>query len=127
MTALVTVLTLLSLAVVVATRIRLRGTPSLVLLLHTGCGLVGAVVWLVFLAAPSSSSLGGALTGVIGLGLWWIVAVAGLALMTEHLSGGGRRAASARSAVGRVLWVLLHLGVLAAWLVNSWAYADSRV
>lgn len=127
MTALVTAFTLLSLCVVVITRLRLRGTRSIWLAVHTGFGVVGTVLWLVFLAAPSTSRLGGSLVGALGLGCWWAVSVAGIALMVSQASGGGRRSARTPSAAGRVLAVLVHLGVLAMWLVATWAYATRKV
>lgn len=128
MTALVTVLTLLSLGVVVLTRIRLWSVRSVWLALHTVFGALGAVIWLVFLAEPSSSRLGGSLVGVIGLGCWWIVSVAGIALIAIDRSGGGRRARGRAVATPtRVAWGVVHVLVLLAWLVNTWAYADRRV
>lgn len=125
MTTLVVVLTLLSLCVVAACRARWWGARSTWLTLHTVFGAVGGVVWLVFLAAPSSSPLGSSLTGVVGLGCWWLVSVAGLALIPADRIRPGRRASEPLA--GRLLWALMHVLVLGAWLVITWAYAVRKV
>lgn len=127
MAAIVYLITFLSLAVVVGTRLRLRGGSSAWLRLHTALGLVGFVIWLVFLIAPSSSRAGGSVVGLVGLGCWWVVSVVGLMLIPSARPGGGRRAVSVRRGGGHVLATLVHVGMVVAWLVCTWAYATKKV
>jgi len=126
-TALVYVLTLLSLAGVVGTRLRLRGSTSPWLTVHTAAGAAGFVIWMVFLIASDSTWLGGSEVGIVGLGLWWLVCVAGLFMLVSVRSGGGRRVAHARRTTIPWLSALVHVGMLAAWVVNTWAYATQKV
>lgn len=126
MAALVYLITVLSLAVVIGTRLRLRG-GSWWLHLHTGFGLVGFVIWMVFLIAPASSPPGSAVVGIIGLGCWWIVSVVGLMLIQSTRPGGGRRVAGVRRGGGHLLAGSMHVGMLAAWVLCTWAYAVKKV
>lgn len=127
MTALVYVLTALSLVGVIGTRLRLHGSTSRWLTVHTVAGAVGFVVWMVFLVASDSTWLGGSEVGIVGLGLWWLVCVAGLFMLASVRPGGGRRVAHARRTTIPWLSVLVHVGMLAAWVVNTWAYATKKV
>lgn len=127
MSALVYVLTVLALVGVVGTRLRLHGSTSTWLLVHTAAGLVGFVVWMAFLIAGEDTWLGGSGVGIVGLGLWWLVCVAGLFLLASIRSGGGRRVAHARRTTVPWLSILVHVGMLAAWIVNTWAYATQKV
>jgi hypothetical protein len=124
---LVYVLTIASLVVVVGTRLRLAGLRSAWLALHTWCGLLGFVVWGAFLVAPSSSKVGGSGVGVVGLGLFWVTSVVGLLLIQASRPGGGRRVAEVRSRGAVWLAALVHVGMLVAWIFNTWAYASRRV
>ena len=127
MTGLVYLLTILSLVGVIGTRIRLRGSRSRWLSVHTAAGLAGFVVWMTFLVASPSSFLGGAEVGIVGLGLWWVVCVAGLFLLASGRPGGGRRVARTRRTTVPWLSILVHAGMLAGWVVNTWAYATQKV
>jgi hypothetical protein len=126
-TALVYALTLLSLVGVIGTRLRLAGSTYGWLKVHTVAGVAGFVVWMVFLIASPSSFLGGAEVGIVGLGLWWLVCVAGFFLLASARPGGGRRVARSRRTTVPWLSILVHVGMLAAWVVNTWAYAMGKV
>lgn len=126
MVALVYAITLLSLAVVIGTRLRLRG-GSWWLHLHTAFGVVGFVLWMTFLIAPESSALGGSVVGIVGLGCWWVVCVVGLMLIQSARPGGGRRAAAVRRGGGQLVAASVHVGMLVAWVVCTWAYAVNKV
>jgi hypothetical protein len=121
------VIAVLSLVVVLGTRLQLRGAPSGWLLVHTVVGVVGFVLWIVFLAMPETSFFGGSLFGVIALGCWWVVSVVGLVLLAGLRSGGGRRVASTRRGTGAALAAVVHLAVLAAWVLCTWAYATKKI
>lgn len=125
--ALVYLITFLSLAVVIGTRLRLRGGSSGWLQLHTGFGVVGSVIWLVFLVAPDSSRAGSSAVGIVGLGCWWVVSLVGLMLVRSTRPGGGRRVASVRRGGGHLLALAVHLVVLVAWIFCTWAYATKKV
>lgn len=127
MTGLVYLLTVLSLVGVIGTRVRLHGSRSRWLTVHTAAGLAGFVIWMVFLVASPDSWLGGAEVGIIGLGLWWLVCVAGFFLLASARPGGGRRVARARRTTVPWLSILVHVGMLVAWVVNTWAYAMQKV
>lgn len=128
------VLSLLAGAVVALTRLRLRRThPGLPLLLHTWLGSTGFVAWLVFVLSSSDADWR-SLIGVIGLGCWWVVAIAGLVLLGRWRSGrsSGKRAATVVPAAdgrlsGAWLSALSHLGVFAAVAWFTFAYVTSRI
>jgi len=97
---------------------------------HTWVGAAAAIVWTVFLLAPDGSLPGNALVGLLGLGLWWVTALAGLLVLSRWLPSRGRHASrgGGRSWVqGPLLCVLAHVGMVAAVLVFTWAYATSAV
>lgn len=126
MVALVYLLTIASLIAVIGTRLRLRGGSSW-LHLHTGFGVVGFVLWMAFLIAPESSTLGSAEVGIVGLGCWWVVSVVGLMLIQSSRRGRGRRVAHGRRGGGQVFAAIVHVGVFAAWVVCTYAYATKKV
>jgi hypothetical protein len=121
------VLTVLSLVGVIGTRLRLQGSTSRWLTVHTVAGVAGFVIWTAFLVASPSSWLGGSEVGIVGLGLWWLVCVAGLFLAAGVRPGRGRRVARSRRTTVPWLPVLVHVGMLAAWVFNTWAYAMQKV
>ncbi|MFT4286665.1 hypothetical protein [Nocardioides sp.] len=131
----VTVLTVLAGLVVLLTRLRLRGSHAgVVLALHTWLGLLGVVVWLVFVLAPDDSKAGDALVGVIGLGCWWVTSLAGLVLMFRWWPSRrrGKRAADVvdpadRWTGGPWLWLPAHLAVFAMAVWFTWIYLWSIV
>ncbi len=132
-------LTALAALVVVLTRLRLRRQGGAVarayvgrrpLQAHTVAGLLAVVVWTAFLLAPSDSLLGGPAVGVVGLGLWWVVALAGLMLSMRWLPSHGRHAADSVAdswSSGPALSLLAHVGMLLGVLVFSYAYLTGAV
>jgi len=137
-TVIVYVLTGLAAVVVVLTRVRL-GRPQKagrlevgrsLLNLHTGAGGLALVVWVTFLVAPESSTLGGSVVGLAAIGLWWVVALAGLLILVRWLPSRGRHAAEERSdgwSQGPGLSVLAHVGMLVGVGVFTWAYLTQVV
>jgi hypothetical protein len=133
------VLTGLAALVVVLTRLRLgRGRagagrhevgPAL-LSLHTGAGVLALVTWTVFLVAPEDSAAGDPLVGIVALGLWWLVALAGLLILVRWLPSRGRHAAAERTdswSQGPGLSVLAHVGMVVGVGVFTWAYLLEKV
>ncbi|GGO71326.1 hypothetical protein [Nocardioides deserti] len=132
------VLTALGAVVVVLTRLRLRGEGGAgrlrvgrrLLDLHTGAGVAALVVWTVFLLAPPDSPLGGDTVGIIGLGFWWLLVVAGIGILVRWLPSRGRHASAGAEdswSEGPGLSLLAHLGTLAGVCVLTWAYLTSVV
>lgn len=129
------VLTALGALAVVLTRLRLRhshaGWP---LAAHTGAGVVAIVLWLLFLAFPNDSFLGGALVGVIALAFWWATTSAGLMLLVRWLPSRSRGKRAADTVDAADSWtgtpwlsVLAHVGMLLGVLWFTWAYATSAI
>lgn len=133
------VLTALATVVVVLTRLRLgrgrKGAGRLevgraLLNLHTGAGLLALVGWVVFLIAPEDSPAGGGLLGIGALGLWWLVALAGLLVLVRWLPSRGKHASEGRTdswSQGPGLSVLAHVGMVVGVSVFTWAYLTQVV
>lgn len=132
------VLSLLAAVVVALTRLRLGqeeddGTNVVsrgVLNVHTGVGVLALVVWVLFLAFPSDSAVGGDLVGLVALGLWWVTVFAGLGLLLRWLPSRGRhttRVVEDDWAEGPGLSMLAHVGLLLGVLVFTWAFATGRI
>ena len=132
------VLTALSAVVVVLTRLRMRHgqgagrfhVGNRLLDLHTVSGVLALVVWTVFLIAPEDSPAGSATVGIIGLGLYWIVTVAGLLILVRWLPSHGKHAsdgAQDRWSDGPGLSVLAHVGMLVGVLVFTYSYLTAKV
>ena len=132
------VLTALSAVVVVLTRLRMRHgqgagrfhVGNRLLDLHTGCGVLAVVVWLTFLIAPEDSPAGSATVGIVGLGLYWIVTVAGLLILVRWLPSHGKHASDGSKdswSDGPGLSVLAHVGMLVGVLVFTFAYLTAKV
>ncbi len=133
------VLTALAAVVVVLTRLRLgRGKKGagrlevgrLLLSVHTSAGLLALAAWVVFLVAPDDSSAGGGLVGIAALGLWWLVALAGLLILVRWLPSRGRHASEGRTdswSQGPGLSVLAHVGMVIGVSVFTWAYLLQKV
>jgi hypothetical protein len=132
------VLTALSVVVVVLTRIRMRGgqgagrfhVGNRLLDLHTGAGVLAIVIWTVFLIAPESSPAGSATVGIVGLGCYWIVTIAGLLILVRWLPSHGRHASEGVQdswSEGPGLSVLAHVGMLIGVLVFTVAYLTAAV
>jgi hypothetical protein len=132
------VLTALAAVVVVLTRLRMRGGQGAgrahvgqrLLDVHTGAGVLALVVWTVFLVVPESSPAGSSTVGIVGLGLWWVVTVAGLLILVRWLPSRGKHASEGRHdtwSEGPGLSVLAHVGMLVGVLVFTFAYLTSAV
>lgn len=132
------VLTALAAVVVVLTRLRLSSSHRGTLLnAHTYLGLLGVVVWTVFLVAPDETVAGDSLVGLIGLGCWWVVSILGLVIMMRWMpsrrSSRGKRAARACSSAadswtsGPGLSVLGHVGLFLGACFFTWAYVTGAV
>ncbi|MBC9734180.1 hypothetical protein [Nocardioides marmotae] len=136
--AVVYVLTALGLVVVALTRLRLRADDAAgrtrvarrLLDLHTGAGIAALVTWTVFLVAPADTALGGDTVGIVGLGFWWLVVVAGIGILLRWLPSSGRHASAGAEdswSGGPALSLLAHLGTAAGVCVFTWAYLTSVV
>lgn len=136
--AIVYVLTALAVVDLVLTRLRLsrdgaagRAVVGRRLLdVHSGVGAAATVVWTVFLLAPEGSLPGNALVGVLGLGLWWVVSLVGLLILSRWLPSRGKHSSEGRAvawARGPGLSLLAHVGMLLAVVFFTWAYATSAV
>ncbi len=132
------VLTALSAVVVVLTRLRMRGGQGAgrfhvgkrLLDVHTVCGVLALVVWTVFLIAPEDSPVGTSTFGIIGLGLYWIVTIAGLLILVRWLPSHGKHASEGRQdtwSEGPGLSVLAHVGMLVGVVLFTFAYLTNVV
>lgn len=133
------ILTALAAVVVVLTRLRLgkqtggAGRVNVgagLLNLHTVSGVLALVVWVAYLLASDGTPVGGEVTGIIGLALWWIVTIAGLLILVRWIPSRGRHAVAAQEdtwSEGPGLSILAHVGMLVGVLVFTYAYAASLV
>lgn len=132
------VLTALAGVVVVLTRLRLRDEEGAgrhkvgtgLLNVHTVAGVLALGTWVVFLVAPDDTVAGGALVGIVALGLWWVVVICGLLLLVRWIPSRGRHASGAIEdtwSEGPGLSVLAHVGLLVGVLIFTWAYLTSAV
>jgi len=132
------VLTGLSAVVVVLTRLRMRHgrgagrfhVGNRLLDLHTGSGALAVIVWIVFLVAPEDSPAGSATVGIVGLGLYWILTIAGLLILVRWLPSHGKHASDGSKdnwTDGPGLSVLGHVGMLVGVIVFTYAYLFTEV
>jgi hypothetical protein len=132
------VLTALAAVVVVLTRLRMRGGQGAgrfhvgrrLLDVHTYAGAAAVVVWTVFLVAPEDSPAGSSTVGIIGLGLFWIVTIAGLLILVRWLPSHGKHASAGAQdtwSEGPGLSVLAHVGMLVGVVVFTVAYLTHLV
>ena len=133
------ILTALGAVVIVLTRLRLGReeggagrlqTSRAALRVHTVAGVLALVTWLTFLLAPDDTALGGDLTGIIAIALWWIVVAAGLLILVRWLPSRGRHASEGREdswSDGPGLSILAHVGMLVGVCVFTWAYLYAHV
>ena len=132
------VLTALAAVVVVLTRLRMRGGKGAarvfvgrtLLNIHTAAGVLALIVWIAFLVASDDTVIGSAAVGILGLGLWWVVTVAGLLMLVRWVPSHGRHAAEGTSdswSEGPGLSVLAHVGMLVGVIVFTWAYLTTAV
>lgn len=133
------ILTALAAVVVVLTRVRLGGDDrgagrievgTALLNVHTVAGTLAVLCWVAYLFAGEDTPLGGALTGIIALALWWVTTLAGLLILVRWLPSRGKHATQGRRdtwSEGPGLSLLAHVGMLAGVLVFTYAYAASLV
>jgi len=132
------VLTALSAVVVVLTRLRMRHgqgagrahVGNRLLDVHTVSGVLAIVVWTVFLIADKDTVAGSATVGIIGLGFYWIVTIAGLLILVRWLPSHGKHASDGAQdswSDGPGLSVLAHVGMLIGVLVFTYAYLTAKV
>lgn len=132
------ILTALAGVVVVLTRLRLRGEQGAgryklgngLVNLHSVAGGLAFVVWVVFLVAGEDTPVGGPLSGIVALGLWWITVIAGLLLLVRWLPSHGRHSNDVREdswSEGPGLSILAHVGLLVGVLVFTFAYLTAAV
>jgi hypothetical protein len=121
------VLTALAAVVVVLTRLRLGKQSAAgrhevgpgIVNVHTFCGVLALVGWVVFLVGESD------LVGIAALAFWWLTALAGLLILMRWLPTRGRHATGARDdswSQGPGLSVLAHVGMTVGVLVFTWFY-----
>jgi hypothetical protein len=131
------VLTALAAVVVVLTRLRMRGgqgagrfhVGNQLLNVHTVCGVLAVIVWTVFLAMPENAPAR-ASVGIVGLGLFWVVTIAGLLILVRWLPSHGRHASEGVRdswSEGPGLSVLAHVGMVVGVAVFTYAYLTSAV
>jgi len=132
------VLTALAAVVVVLTRLRMRGgrgagrfyVGKRLLDVHTVAGVLAIVVWTVFLVAPEDAQARRETVGIVGLGLFWIVTLAGLLILVRWLPSHGKHASEAVQdswSDGPGLSVLAHVGMLVGVIVFTFAYLTAAV
>jgi hypothetical protein len=123
------VLTALAAVVVVLTRLRLSQEAAAgqqqvglgILNVHTFCGVLALVGWIVYLVGADD------LVGVVALAFWWLTTFAGLLILLRWLPSRGRHATGARDdswSEGPGLSVLAHVGMLVGVLVFTWFYVS---
>ncbi|MEP9381496.1 hypothetical protein [Nocardioides sp. KR10-350] len=138
---LVYVITLLAAVVVLLTRLRLRyggggqgATGVFLPAVHSVCGLLGLLIWVVFLVGKNGSAAGSSLTGIIGLFFLWLVVVAGLFILLRWLPARGRHAGRHSMHPAADNWssspwlsIVGHIGMLLGVLYMTWAYLTQVV
>ena len=123
------VLTALAAVVVVLTRLRLTKDAAAgrhqvglgILNVHTFCGVLALVGWVVFLVGEDD------LVGVVALAFWWLTTFAGLLILLRWLPSRGRHATGVRDdtwSEGPGLSILAHVGLLVGVLVFTWFYVS---
>jgi hypothetical protein len=133
----VVAVTVLAALIVALTWLRLgRRSRSPVPHWHLILGVLGVLVWGTFLAAPASTTAGGDLVGVIGLGLWWLVAIVGLLILARwrRPASRGRRVGRHAGVGGPDRWsqgpwlsILAHGGMVVCVVIMTWAYLTQKV
>lgn len=134
------VLTALAAVVVLLTRLRLSREEgaagrievgTTLLGVHTTCGTLALLFWLAFLLAGERVSEGtSSILGIVALGFWWLVVVAGLLILVRWLPSRGKHAADGREdtwSEGPGLSVLAHVGMLVGVVVFTYAYVVAAV
>lgn len=129
------ILSALAVVAVVLTRVRFTRAAARnqqlggsLLHVHTGFGLVGVVLWVIFLVADGGQTWA-SLVGIVGLGCLWATALVGLIFLARWLPSSGRRAAVAHDSwsQGPGLSILAHGGMFLGVVFFTYAYLMSKV
>jgi hypothetical protein len=123
------VLTALAAVVVVLTRLRLTKEAAAgrhqvglgILNVHTVCGVLALVGWVVYLVGAND------LVGIVALTFWWLATLAGLLILLRWLPSRGKHATGVRDdswSEGPGLSVLAHVGMFVGVLVFTWYYVS---
>jgi hypothetical protein len=123
------VLTALAAVVVVLTRLRLAKDSAAgrhqvglgILNVHTFCGVLALVGWVVYLVGASD------LVGVVALAFWWLTAIAGMLILLRWLPSRGKHSTGAQDdtwSEGPGLSILAHVGMVVGVLVFTWFYVS---
>ena len=123
------VLTGLAAVVVVLTRLRLARDTAAgrhqvglgIVNVHTFCGVLALVGWIVYLVGEND------LVGIVALAFWWLTAIAGLLILLRWLPSRGKHATDAQDdswSEGPGLSVLAHGGMFVGVLVFTWFYVS---
>jgi hypothetical protein len=123
------VLTALAAVVVVLTRLRLAKDTAAgrhqvglgILNVHTFCGALAVIGWVVYLVGKND------LVGVVALAFWWLTALAGLLILLRWLPSHGKHATGVQDdtwSEGPGLSVLAHVGMFVGVLVFTWFYVS---
>ncbi len=123
------VLTALAAVVVVLTRLRLTKDAAAgrhqvglgILNVHTFCGVLALVGWVVYLVGENY------LVGIVALAFWWLATIAGLLILLRWLPSRGKHSTGARDdtwSEGPGLSILAHVGLLVGVLVFTWFYVS---
>ena len=126
------VLTALAAVVVVLTRLRLTKDAAAgrhqvglgILNVHTFCGVLALVGWIVYLVGEND------LVGIVALAFWWLTTIAGLLILLRWLPSRGKHAQSATEdtwSEGPGLSILAHVGMLVGVSVFTYAYLTAAV
>ncbi|MEO6510481.1 MAG: hypothetical protein ABIO16_05785 [Nocardioides sp.] len=123
------VLTFLAAVVVVLTRLRLARDSAAgrhqvgpgILNVHTFCGVLALVGWVVYLVGEND------LVGVVALAFWWLAAIAGMLILLRWLPSRGKHSTAAQDdtwSEGPGLSILGHVGMVVGVLVFTWYYVS---
>jgi hypothetical protein len=123
------VLTFLAAVVVVLTRLRLAKDSAAgrhqvgngILHVHTFCGVLALVGWVVYLVGAND------LVGVVALAFWWLTAIAGMLILLRWLPSRGKHSTGAQDdtwSEGPGLSILAHVGMVVGVLVFTWFYVS---
>ena len=123
------VLSALAAVVVVLTRLRLAKDTAAgrhqvglgIVNVHTFCGVLALVGWVVYLVGKND------LVGVVALAFWWLTAIAGLLILLRWLPSRGKHATGVQDdtwSEGPGLSVLAHVGMFVGVLVFTWFYVS---
>lgn len=129
----------LGLAAVVLTRVRLSKEEGvaglakvspLVLNVHTFAGLIGFVLFALYVLGSGFLGDSRDLVGILGLAFLWLAVVAGLAILARWMPTHGRHSQLAQDddwAEGPGLSMIAHLGMLVGVSIMTVVYMLNKV